>query len=42
MARIVVVRLQVYVEDVTKADIGQMNADQQKTDKARQYYQETP
>ena len=31
-----------YVEDVAKANTGPMNADQQKTDKATQYHQETP
>ena len=32
---------QVYVEDVAKADIGPMNTDQQKTNKATQYLQKT-
>ena len=30
-----------YVEDVAKAEIGPMNADQQQTDKATRYHQET-
>ena len=42
MARIGGLILQVYVEDVAKADIEPMNADQQKTDKATRYRWETP
>lgn len=41
MARIGGLSLQVYIEGRAKAGIGPMNADQQKIDKAFQYYQET-
>ena len=34
--------LQVYLGSVVKADIGQMNAGQQQTDKATQYHWENP
>ena len=39
MARIGRLSLQVYVEGVTKVNIGPMNADQQKTDKATQHWE---
>ena len=42
MPRIGGLSLQVYVEGVTKANTGPMNADQQKIDKATQYHWETP
>ena len=42
MAKIGDLGLQVYVEGVTKADIGTMNADQNWIDKATQYHQKTP
>ena len=42
MARIGELSLQVYVEDVAKADIGLMNVSGQEKDQATRYHQKTP
>ena len=42
MAGIGGLSLQIYVEGMAKADIGPINADQQKTDEEISYHQETP
>ena len=42
MAKIEGPSIQVYVKGVAKAKIKPMNADQQQTDKATSYHQETP